>query len=158
MLSSRAGLSATAGLSCWNPIWLPLKPFVGWSIEFSNPKNVCLATNITCVTDLDPKILRFLESGLRPFWNPISFKSGCLTGKQELHERLPTRHTSSIHTMSTPSVDGNTVPNSDLPSPDCCGWKLDDDEFVPMTTKHLPAPIMQYYVWWCKKYMFNKSV
>ena len=34
----------------------------------------------------------------------------------------------------------DTVPNSGLQSPDGCGWKLDDDEFVPMTTKQLLAP------------------
>ena len=54
----------------------------------------------------------------------------------------------------------DTVPNSGLQSPDGYGWKLDDDEFVPMTTKQLPAPnaVLRLVVCLCEKYMFNKSV
>ena len=57
------------------------------------------------------------------------------------------------HTVSWWYGTRDTAPNSGLPSTDCCGWKLDDDEFVPMTTKQLPD-LMQYYVWW---YAYVKS-
>ena len=65
--------------------------------------------------------------------------------KQEQSERLPPtpdalRQATLRAHYQLMVWNSDTVANPELPSPDGYGWKLDDEEWVPIMTEQLPAP------------------